>query len=227
MLWIIGLAIILLLFVWPNFWVRSVLTKYAEPRDDISGTGGELAEHLKKVLDLDIEIKITTQGDHFDPASQSVCLTENNFNGKHLTAVATAAHEIGHAIQWQVGDAGLKRRGQWAGYSILIQRMAQFSLVLIPILHLIPGGALFGRLLFIPVLLSVFFNTLVHLITLPVEWDASFNKALPILIKGNYVNTNDVKSIKTILRACALTYISSAAVSLLNLANLVRIFRRG
>lgn len=226
MIWLLGIVILLLLFVWPNYWVTSVLKKYSEPRENIPGTGGELAIHLQKVFKLDIEVSQTNMGDHFDPTTKKVCLSENNFNGRSLTAVATAAHEIGHAIQWQSNDTGLNRRGRWVGYSIIIQKIAQVSLILVPVLHLIPGGAIFGKLLLIPILLSVFFNTLVHFITLPVEWDASFNKALPILIQGQYIEEKDINAVKTILRACAFTYLAAAVVSLLNLTNLLRTIRR-
>jgi len=226
MIWLLGIAILLLLFVWPNYWVSSVLKKHANPRDDIPGTGGELADHFKKVLKLDVEVSQTNLGDHFDPTTQQVCLSEANYKGKNLTAVATAAHEIGHAIQWQSNDLGLQRRVRWAGYSIYIQRIAQVSLILVPVLHLVPGGAVLGKLLLIPILLSMFFNTLIHLITLPVEWDASFHKALPLLIEGQYIATDDIQAVKSILRACAFTYLAAAVVSLLNLTNLLRTIRR-
>ena len=226
MIWLLGLVILLVLFVWPNYWVTSVLKKHSEPCEEIPGTGGELANHLKKVLKLEVEVSQTNQGDHFDPTAQKVCLSENNFNGRHLTAVATAAHEIGHAIQWQSNDAGLQRRGRWVGYSIIIQKIAQVSLILVPVLHLVPGGAILGKLLLIPVLLSVFFNTLVHIITLPVEWDASFHKALPILVQGQYIEDKDIQAVKRILRACAFTYLAAAVISLLNLTNLLRTIRR-
>ena len=220
-------VLILGLVVWPSYWVRTVLRRHEAPRADLPGTGGELAEHFKKHLKLDISVVVTESGDHFDPVSKTVALSQSNFQGKHLTAVATAAHEIGHAIQWHTQDSQLLRRTQLVSAAAWVARATQISLVLIAVFHLIPGGAIIGRLFLIPVILGMFFNTLVHLITLPVEWDASFSKALPLLINGNYIAKEDVAAVKQILRACALTYIASAALSLLSFSNLMRVIRRG
>lgn len=224
---VFGLILVLALVLWPSYWVKSVLSRYEALRDDLPGTGGELAEHLKKRLQLDITVEVTEQGDHFDPVSKTVRLRHTNHAGKHLTAIATAAHEIGHAIQWQAQDPAFLRRQHWVNLAFWVGRAAQISLVLIPIFHLIPGGVVVGRLLFVPVVLGLFFNTLVHLVTLPVEWDASFSKALPLLVAGEYVSPNDIVHIRKILRACALTYVASAALSLLSFSNLLRVIRRG
>ena len=58
----------------------------------------------------------------------------------------------------------------------------------------------------------------VHLFTLPTEWDASFGKALPILIDGQYIAPADQQTIRKILRAAALTYFAAALADILNLA---------
>jgi len=220
-------VLILILVLWPSYWVRTVLRRHEAARPDLPGTGGELAEHLKKTLKLDVSVAMTDGGDHFDPTSQTVALSKGNFHGKHLTAVATAAHEIGHAIQWHTKDPQLMRRTELVSAAVWVARASQISLILIAVFHLIPGGVIIGRLFLIPVMLGMFFNTLVHLITLPVEWDASFSKALPLLISGEYIAETDVAAVKQILRACALTYVASAALSLLSFSNLIRIIRRG
>ncbi len=69
-------------------------------------------------------------------------------------------------------------------------------------------------------------RVVVHLITLPMELDASFGKALPLLIAGNYINEEDEPKVRQILWAAALTYVSSALSSLLSLANWLRVLRR-
>jgi Zn-dependent membrane protease YugP len=65
----------------------------------------------------------------------------------------------------------------------------------------------------------------VHAVTLPVEWDASFNKALPILEKGKYLHQDDMPAAREVLRAAALTYVSAALASLLDLARWIRVIR--
>jgi hypothetical protein len=68
--------------------------------------------------------------------------------------------------------------------------------------------------------------TLVHLVTLPVEWDASFGKALPLLTHGRYIGERDERAVRQILRAAAFTYVAASLASLLNLARWFRFFRR-
>ena len=68
--------------------------------------------------------------------------------------------------------------------------------------------------------------TLVHLVTLPVELDASFGKALPILKSGNYIEPKDEIAVSRVLRAAALTYVASSLASLLNLARWLSFLRR-
>jgi hypothetical protein len=67
--------------------------------------------------------------------------------------------------------------------------------------------------------------TLIHLITLPVEWDASFKRALPLLEAGRYIPESDLPAARRILRAAALTYVAGALASLLNLWRWLRLGR--
>jgi Zn-dependent membrane protease YugP len=66
----------------------------------------------------------------------------------------------------------------------------------------------------------------VHLVTLPVEFDASFGRALPILKEGQYINNNDYLAARKILTACALTYLASSLSGLLNFWRWLRMLRR-
>ena len=69
-------------------------------------------------------------------------------------------------------------------------------------------------------------STLVHLVTLPVEWDASFRRALPILQQGNYLSPEDEQGARRILTAAALTYVAASLASLLNLWRWIAFLRR-
>ena len=62
--------------------------------------------------------------------------------------------------------------------------------------------------------------------TLPVEFDASFNRALPILREGGYLSERDLPAARDILRACAMTYLARSLASLLNVARRLPILRR-
>jgi Zn-dependent membrane protease YugP len=69
-------------------------------------------------------------------------------------------------------------------------------------------------------------STLVHLVTLPVEWDASFRRALPVLRQGQYLSPEDEQGARSILTAAALTYVAASLASLLNLWRWIAFLRR-
>ena len=61
-------------------------------------------------------------------------------------------------------------------------------------------------------------RVVLHLVTLPTEWDASFGKALPCLVQGNYIAPRETPAVRRVLRAAALTYFAAALADVLNLA---------
>lgn len=224
MFWIVIFLLALLLLVGPQFWTQRILKKYSIPRNDFPGTGGELAQHLIDKYQLDVKLETTPAGDHYDPQTKTVRLLEQNFNGKSLTAVATAAHEVGHAIQHHQGMKLLLARTPLAKFAFVVERLAQIALISAPVfLSFIPVA---GRLALLVAVIGMIASTIVHLVTLPVEFDASFEKALPILKEGEYINADDHKAAKRILLACALTYVSAALASLLNIWRWLRFLRR-
>jgi Zn-dependent membrane protease YugP len=83
-----------------------------------------------------------------------------------------------------------------------------------------------GMLVFLAGVATMGISTLVHLFTLPVEWDASFRRALPVLQQGNYLSTEDMRGARRILTAAALTYLAVSLGSLLNLWRWIGFLRR-
>jgi len=68
-------------------------------------------------------------------------------------------------------------------------------------------------------------HVVVHVLTLPVEFDASFSKALPVLARGRYLGASDLPAARSVLRAAAWTYVAGALATLLNVARWFRVFR--
>ena len=224
MIWIVLLVILIAMIFLPQFWVQRVLKKHSAERTDSPGPGGEFARHLIKQQDLNVKLETTEQGDHYDPSTKTVRLSSENFNGKSLTAVATAAHEVGHAIQHQQGMALLLLRTPLAKFAFYVERIAQVALLSTPVfLSFLPGV---GRISLIVAIVGMLASTLVHFVTLPVEFNASFSKALPILKNGQYLKNSDYQNARKILLACALTYVSAALASLLNVWRWLRFLRR-
>ncbi|ATX77935.1 MULTISPECIES: zinc metallopeptidase [Reinekea] len=224
---ILLVVLVLGLLVGPGLWVKRVLARNSRVRDDLSGTGGELATHLIKRFELsEVSLELTELGDHYDPESKTVRLTDAVMNQKSLTAIATAAHEFGHALQHAKAYRALSTRTILAKQAVKIQRLAGLAVFVIPLLAMVPGLAPVARLVLVFFIGSMFLSTIIHFVTLPVEFDASFGRALPILSEGNYVSNRDMKKVRTILLACALTYVAQALLGVLNFTRWFALLRR-
>ena len=224
-MWIVLFILLLALFTLPQWWVGRVLKRHGSEREDFPGTGGELALHLIKAQGLEgVGVEETPVGDHYDPVDKMVRLTPDKLNGRSLTAVVVAAHEVGHAIQDHNKESTFNARIQAAKFANVAERIAPIAFWLSPLLAAMNPAI--SRVSLIVAVLSILASTLVHLITLPVEWDASFGKALPILEKGEYLNEQDMKDARQILLAAALTYVAGSLASLLNVWRWLRYLRR-
>ncbi len=223
---IAGIVLIIALVFGPQYWVKHIIKKHAEPRPDLSGTGGELAEHLIEHYQLNgVGVEVTDQGDHYDPESRTVRLSADNYKGYSISAVAIAAHEVGHAIQHARGERLLGLRQSLAKLLIWTDRFASIFFFIGPLLALVTRSpALF-------LLMSAFgiglmaMRVVVQVVTLPVEFDASFKKALPILEQGGYLHTEDLPAARSVLKAAAMTYVAAALMSLLNILRFMRFGR--
>lgn len=216
---IISLLILLAVFA-PSWWAKYTFRRYAKPLDRIPGTGGELAQHLItrfSLTDVSVEKAQQSGTDHYDPESRTVRLSPEYFDQKSLTAVAIAAHEVGHAIQHHRRERTLETRTRLVKFAQRAQQIGAGAMIFIPVLVAITKAPQSGILVFLVGLISMGSATLVHLITLPVEIDASFGKALPILKDGEYIEKNDEAAVEKILRAAALTYVAASLASLLNI----------
>jgi len=211
----------------PNLWVRRVLVKHAAPRADFAGTGGELAQHLIDHYALKgVSLEETTEGDHYDPTTKTVGLSPAVKDGRSLTAVVTAAHEVGHAIQDHTGFGPLAARTRFVGSAMRVEKVGSYALFAAPLIGAMTGSPAAGLLTLVGAVAIMGSSILVHLTTLPVEFDASFNKALPILREGGYLEERDMPAAEDILRACAMTYVAGSLASLLNVARWITILRR-
>jgi len=225
----IGILILILLLVFgPQLWVRHVLARYSKPIDQLPGTGGELAKHLVEKLDLaGVKVKVSTPGnDHYDPENRVVSLSPDVYNGKSLTAITISAHEVGHALQHKKMYKPLLLRWQMARFVALSERIASVILVAFPFIVIMTRMPYIGVAMLLTGVAILFLPVFFHLVTLPVELDASFKRALPILVGGEYIPKSAIPIANKILFAAALTYISASLASLLNFYRWVAILLR-
>ena len=210
--------IVIAIIFGPSLWVKMVMRRYSTEQSEIPGTGGELAKHLIERFSLkDVEVEVTELGDHYDPIEKKVRLSQEHYESKSLTAIAIAAHEIGHAIQDQQGDKRLATRTKMAPVVDKVARWSAVILSLSPVIGIITRHPMPFSFLLVLGLSGFIARMMVHAVTLPIEFDASFSKALPLLREGNYVSPSNEKAVSRILRAAALTYVSAALADILNL----------
>jgi len=229
MVWLIFLVALLACVFLPSVWVRQILQKYSEPADRYrdKGSGADLARHLLDRFELgDVKVEETDKGDHYDPIAKAVRLSADNYAGHSLTAVTVAAHEVGHAIQDARGEALFKTRQRLVGAALKGERVASIMLIGAPVLILLTRVPQAGALMLLIGVASMALGTVVHLVTLPVELDASYGKALPMLEEGNYLHDGDLPHAQKILKAAALTYVAGSLASLLNLGRWIAVLRR-
>ena len=227
MLYALGVLIVLAIIFGPSLWVKFVMRRYSTEKPEMPGTGGELAKHLIERFSLkDVEVEVTELGDHYDPIEKKVRLSQEHYESKSLTAIAIAAHEVGHAIQDQQGDKRLVTRTKMVP---IVDKVARWSVAIIylsPIIGIITRHPMPFSLLLILGLSGFIARMMIHALTLPIEFDASFSKALPLLREGNYVSQSNEKAVNSILRAAALTYVSAALADILNLSRWIVILSR-
>ncbi|MCX7325242.1 MAG: zinc metallopeptidase [Hyphomicrobiales bacterium] len=222
----LGVLALLLLIFGPQFWVQWALRKHSAEREDLPGTGGELARHLLDEAGLEsVAIEETEAGDHYDPETRTVRLTPGFLNGKSIAAVAVATHEVSHAIQHAREEPGFMRRMAVVGRVIWIDKIGTVMLLSAPVLAFIVKAPV---LLAVQIALGVVLllvRVAVHLVTLPIEYDASFKKALPILGERRYLSEQDLPAARHVLKAAAWTYVASALATLLDVMRWFRIMR--
>jgi len=222
----LGLAIIALIFG-PGLWVQRVLKRYSRPANRYSDTGGELARHLLDECGLQsVKTEATDKGDHYDPEAKVVRLTKDKFEGRSLTAVTVAAHEVGHALQDAAGYRPLKLRTRLVRLAAPGERLAALAMMLSPFISAMTRAPLAGLAMFFAGIAVMGLGTLIHLVTLPTELDASFGRALPLLKKRGILLAEDELHARKLLTAAAWTYVAGSLMSLLNVARWWAILRR-
>jgi uncharacterized protein len=225
---LLGLASLILFAIvfGPQVWVRRVLAQHGLDRPDFPGTGGELARHLLDEAGLQqVQVERSNRGDHYDPQALAVRLSPQHHDGRSVAAVAVAAHEVSHAVQHARGEPAFARRFGLVKKLIWIERAASAVLLLAPVVFVLVKAPILLALQVGIGLLLLAIRILVHLVTLPVELDASFGKALPVLEQGRYLSGADLPAARSVLRAAAWTYVAAALATLLDVARWFRMLR--
>lgn len=225
-MYVVLIGLLVALIFGPGLWVRRVMKKYAAPEDRYRGTGAELARYLLDRQGLGaVRVEETDEGDHYDPTERVVRLSPDNYRGKSLTAITVAAHEVGHAIQDHQNYPPLRWRHHLVRLMSPVERLGAGILMAAPFIGMVTRAPGLGLVMFIGGLLALGTATVVHLVTLPTEVDASFRRALPMLEAEGILIEGDAPHAARILKAAALTYVAASLMSLLNVARWWAILR--
>ena len=203
---IVYLIIFLILSTAPVIWLNYVFRKNDQILINMPFTGLEFGKLILKDYGLtEVKIEKSLSVDHYDLLEKKVKVTQERLSKKSLTAISIVYHEIGHAIQHKEKYKALEQRTSLVRNTAWISQIGS-SILLIGIPTILATGYYpLIKVCLLLALLSLLIGIIVHLITLEVELDASFNKALPILIEKVPPEYHD--SCKSILRAAAFTYV--------------------
>jgi Zn-dependent membrane protease YugP len=222
----LGSLLLLALVFGPQLLVKRVLRQHGADRPDLPGTGAELARHLLDEANLQsVTVEKTDLGDHYDPDAHAVRLLPQHHDGRSVAAVAVAAHEVSHALQHARGETAFMRRLELIRSLVWVERVAGVVLMLTPIVLIVVRSPALAVLQVIAGIALLGIRVVVHATTLPVEFDASFGKALPVLVRGRYLGAGDMQAARSVLKAAAYTYVAAALASLLDVARWFRILR--
>lgn len=227
MIYIVAIAVLLAVILGPGIWVNRVLKKYSQPADRYAGTGASLARHLLDKYGLQaVEVEATDAGDHYDPIAKIVRLSADNHDGCSLTAITVAAHEVGHAVQDHTNYPPLKWRTRLVRASRGVEKIGAGVLIISPFLAILTRVPALSLVTFLAGMATLATSAVIHFVTLPTEFDASFGRALPMLEEHKVLKSADRPHARRLLTAAALTYVSASLMSLLNIARWIAILRR-
>lgn len=224
---LIFIALLIALLVGPGIWVSAVMARYRVPNNRYDATGAETAQALLTRAGVNgVKVEVTDLGDHYDPQEKAVRLSEANHTGRSLTALTIAAHEVGHAIQDARGYRPLHLRTRLVRWLQPVEKIGAALLVIAPFSVMLTRTPIVGLATLFGGILVLGSGIAVHALTLPTEFDASFSRALPLLSDTATLRREDMGRARRLLLAAALTYVSAALQSLLNIGRWWAILRR-
>ena len=211
MFWIVLIGTLVIGF-WAQAKVKRCFAHYSQIRAHNGYSGGDVAAQILRsagIHDVGIHVQRGQLNDHYDPIRKRLVLSDQNYHGTSISAIAVAAHECGHALQHQQSYGPLKFRMA----SVRITSFANGMLTWIMI-----GGLFLGLIPFqiaLPILALCWGVIMAfNLVTLPVEFDAS-RRAKVVLNQMGFTSTStEDEGVSKVLNAAAFTYVAAFISSL-------------
>ena len=211
----------MVLSVAASAYVKSTYRKYSSVNSFSGMTGAAAAQrllHSQGIYDVRIEHISGSLTDHYDPRSKVLRLSDDVYACTSVAAIGVAAHECGHAVQDATNYRFLRFRNAFVPVANIGSQLA-WPLILIGLFISGQTSAILIQLGILCFSLAVLFQ----LVTLPVEFNASA-RALRLVEQNGILGSEETRSSAKVLRAAALTYVASAAASILQLLRLLILF---
>ena len=204
----------ILVSLWAQIKVKSTFTKYSRYQVACGMTGRQASLRIQQAngISTGMQTIAGSMTDHYDPRNNTISLSETVSEVSTVAAVGVAAHETGHALQHAQGYAPVKWRTALVPVTNFASSLSPV-LVVMGILFSLPTLAYAGIVLF-----SV--AVLFQLVTLPVEFNAS-SRAVTALAESGQFTEEELKGVRRVLTAAALTYVAALLVSLMSLLRLL------
>lgn len=203
----------MLLTFWAQSRVKGTYDKYARIPSSLGMTGAQVAEAILKrmgVNDVVVEPVAGELTDHYDPTAKAVRLSEVVYGSSSIAAAAVAAHECGHVLQ-DVQD--YKAMNMRAALVPVVNLGSNFGPMLVMAgFFLGAAGGIFVNLGIVLFSLVIVF----HVVTLPVEFDAS-RRALKLIDEFGILQGEENRGARNVLNAAAFTYVATALAAVLQL----------
>lgn len=194
-------------------YINKTYAKWSQVPSPGGRTGAEMARTMLQTYgagNVGIERVAGRLTDHYDPSDNNLHLSDENLSGGSVASVAVACHEAGHAVQFAQGYA-------FGNFRTALVPVVNISMRFWSILFF--GGVMLNMVGLIRAAVVLYaFSVAFHLITLPVEIDAS-RRAVAYL--DQYGTELDTRGSKEVLTAAALTYVAAALSSLIQLLYLM------
>ncbi len=210
----------MLLMFWAQRQVKGTYHKYAQIPSSLGMTGKDVAEAILSkmgIADVRVEPVAGELTDHYDPGAKAVRLSQGIYNSSSLAAAAVAAHECGHVLQDKQGYGFMNLRATLVPAANLGSQIGPLLIMAGIFFNAFSGLINIGIVLFAAVILF-------HLVTLPVEFDAS-SRALKLTNQMGILQGDEQKGARAVLQAAAWTYVATALYSVLQLVQLILISR--
>jgi Zn-dependent membrane protease YugP len=210
----------ILFSLWASFYVKHTFAKYSAIPARSGMSGAEAAARLLQcagVTGVSIERADGFLGDHYNPATRTLKLSNEVYDRATLSAIGVACHEAGHAIQHAERYAALGLRSSLVPLCNIGGILSWIIIMAGFLMHNNPQLILLGAAIF-----SV--TVLFALVTLPVEWNAS-TRARLLMVRAGIVSPTESEDAWRVLRAAFMTYVAAAVAAVLTL--LYYLFRAG